>query len=336
MPGNPIARPLAQAYRHRVPKRQAASLEELMASSRLYRMRRIVRFLPAAPRCKVCNVPFAGPGKVFKLAGLGQSRKNPSMCTACFERAPVGGAETEVGVLFADVRGFTALVEASSPEEVRDLLAPFYRTARNVLMRHEAVIDKLVGDEVMGLFIPLLIRDDPIGKMVAAAVDLLAELGDSEPPLPVGAGADFGPAFVGNVGEEDVKDFTALGDVVNTAQRLQAAADPGQVVLSERVYEAVREHFPNAARVELELKGKAGPVAARVIDVSVRRASPEPSRWLIESVVPAGASVTEHEDVIIPGAYKSGTREERAWPQAMCHGRHPAVPRLPINFRSSI
>jgi adenylate cyclase len=248
-----------------VAKRQAGSLEELMASSRLYRMRKLVRLLPAPPRCKICNVPFAGPGKVFKLAGLGQSRKNPSMCTACFERAPVGGAETEIGVLFADVRGFTGMAEATSPEGAADLLAPFYRTARDVLLRHEAVIDKLVGDEVMGLFIPLLIREDPIAKMVAAGVDLLEELGSLALPLPVGAGADFGRAFVGNVGEEDVKDFTALGDVVNTAARLQAAAETGQLVVSERVYEAVQERFPNARRVDLELKGKATPVPARII-----------------------------------------------------------------------
>ena len=236
-----------------------------MASSNLYRMRRFVRLLPAPPRCKICNVPFGGPGKLFQLVGLGQSRKNPSMCNTCFERAPVGGAEIEVGVLFADVRGFTALAEASSPEAVKDLLAPFYRTARDVLLRHEAVIDKLVGDEVMALFIPLLIRDDAIAKMVAAAVDLVEELGALESPLPVGAGVDFGRAFVGNVGEEDVKDFTALGDVVNTAQRLQSAAEPGQVLLSEHVYEAVKDRFPHAARVELVLKGKAAPVRARVI-----------------------------------------------------------------------
>jgi|SRR5215207_9268135 len=85
---------------------QPVSLSELMSSSRLYRMRRIVRFVPRSPRCKLCNFPFAGPGRVFRLAGFGQSRKHPNMCTAGFERAPVVGAEIEVGVLFADVRGY--------------------------------------------------------------------------------------------------------------------------------------------------------------------------------------------------------------------------------------
>jgi adenylate cyclase len=70
-----------------------------------------------------------------------------------------------------------------------------------------------------------------------------------------------------HVGEEEVKDFTALGDVVNTAARLQAQAQPAQLILPERVYEAVRERFPAAKPVELELKGKSAPVAAHLIEV---------------------------------------------------------------------
>jgi adenylate cyclase len=180
----------------------------------------------------------------------------------------VGGAELDVGVLFADVRDYTSLVESASPEWAAALLAPFYRAARDVLMRNDAVIDKLVGDEVMALFIPLFIGEEPIKKMVDAGIELVqqtAVLG-----LEVGAGADFGVAYVGNVGEEEVKDFTALGDVVNTASRLQAQADPGQLIVSERVYEAVRDRFPTVEPVELELKGKAEPVPAYVIDAVAR------------------------------------------------------------------
>src|SRR6266511_5919888 len=122
------------------------------------------------------------------------------------------------------------------------------------------VIDKLVGDEVMGLFIPLFIGEHVVRKMVEAGIELLEQTGAVG--LEVGAGADFGIAYVGNVGEEEVKDFTALGDVVNTAARLQARAEPAQLILSERVYEAVRDRFPTLEPVELELKGKAEPVPA--------------------------------------------------------------------------
>jgi class 3 adenylate cyclase len=165
-----------------------------------------------------------------------------------------GGTELEIGVLFADVRGFTSLAEDAAPEEVAARLAPFYKAARSVLIRNDAVIDKLVGDEVMALFIPTLIGEAAIDKMVSAGVELLENVGAA---LPVGAGADFGPAYVGNVGEEDVKDFTALGDVVNTAPRLQAQAEAGQLVVLKRVFDAVRDRFPSSKRSQAEGKGRA-------------------------------------------------------------------------------
>jgi adenylate cyclase len=236
-------------------RKEAASLDELMASSWLYRFRKVMRFVPRSPRCKVCNVPFAGPGRAFKLAGLGPSRKNPNMCTTCFERAPVGGTELEIGVLFADVRGFTSLAEEAAPEEVAARLAPFYKTARSVLIRHDAIIDKLVGDEVMALFIPTFIGEAAIDNLVSAGVELHENVGQV---LPVGAGPDFGPAYVGNVGEEDVKDFTALGDVVNTA----APPGPGRSGPARRLGPGLRwgsrpVSLLGAPRSRAEGKGRA-------------------------------------------------------------------------------
>jgi adenylate cyclase len=73
---------------------------------------------------------------------------------------------------------------------------------------------------------------------------------------------------VGNVGSEEVKDFTAIGDTVNTAARLQAAAQPGQVVMSDRVYRLVAHRHPQAREVRLEVKGKSDPVLARVVTVA--------------------------------------------------------------------
>jgi adenylate cyclase len=102
--------------------------------------------------------------------------------------------------------------------------------------------------------------------MVEAEIELLEQT--ASVGLEVGAGADFGVAYVGNLGEEEVKDFTALCDVVNTAARLQSKAEAGQLVLSERVYHAVRDGFPAAESIELELKGKSAPVAAHLIDVT--------------------------------------------------------------------
>src|SRR5438477_13040938 len=107
--------------------------------------------------------------------------------------------------------------------------------------------------------------------MCDAEGDLLKAVGfggDAEPWLPLGVGMDFGRAFVGNVGVGEVKDFTAIGDVVNTASRLQAEASAGQIVLSDKVFEMVRERYPDAPGVELQLKGKAEPVVAHVVSTA--------------------------------------------------------------------
>src|SRR4029453_10706270 len=98
------------------------------------------------------------------------------------------------------------------------MLNEFYEAAIDVLCRY-AIVDKLVGDEVMALYLPRLLTDDAGEHMVQDARDLLAAAGSL---LHVGIGLDYGRAYVGNVGSGDVKDFTAIGDVGNTAARLPA------------------------------------------------------------------------------------------------------------------
>jgi len=174
-----------------------------------------------------------------------------------------------VGVLFADMRGYTSMAEKEAPEAIARLLNRFYAVATDVLASRDALIDKLVGDEVMALFLTGFTGPGCFRKMASAAEGLLQGVGhgSSEGPwLPLGIGLDFGLAFVGNVGSGEVKDFTALGDVVNTAARLQAEAKAGQIVISERVYREVAERYPNVPLVELQLKGKTEPVAARVVE----------------------------------------------------------------------
>ena len=177
--------------------------------------------------------------------------------------------EIEVGVLFVDMRGYTPLAESKSPEEVVGLLNRFYAVATGVLCKHDAVIDKLIGDEVMALFLTGLTGRDCCEKM-AAAEGILRGVGYGSregPWLPLGVGVDFDRAFVGNVGSGEVKDFTAIGDVVNTAARLQGEAKSGQMVISERVYQEVAERYPFTPQIELRLKGKSEPVSARIVSI---------------------------------------------------------------------
>jgi adenylate cyclase len=198
----------------------------------------------------------------MRRLGFGPSRKNPGLCNTCFEKAPMGGAEIELGVLFADVRGFTSLSEQMEPDAVAQMLNRFYASATEVLTR-SAIIDKLVGDEVMALYLPQLLSDRWEDDMLRDARDLLDAVGT----LPLGVGLDVGRAFVGNVGSGEVKDFTALGDVVNTAARLQSSASAGQIVLSERLFGRLTEAPAGAVCASLELKGKRELESARVVDL---------------------------------------------------------------------
>src|SRR3981189_3463626 len=90
---------------------------------------------------------WGGGGGIMRRGGFGPSRKNPSLCNTCFEKAPMGGVEMELGVLFADVRGFTTMAEEMSGDAVAELLNRFYSASTAVLTR-TAIVDKLVGDEV--------------------------------------------------------------------------------------------------------------------------------------------------------------------------------------------
>jgi adenylate cyclase len=236
--------------------------------------KRFLRALPSTPRCGYCGAPFAGLGaRIVKPLGYRPSRKNPNLCSTCVELAPPGGTTMEVGVLFADVRGFTSRSEGITPAEATAVLRRFYSHAEKTLFP-EALIDKLIGDEVMALYLPVLVvpgvaePDDDTRRQVATVMvdharELLERVGygsHGAPEVEVGIGLDFGEAFIGNIGSEAVHDFTAIGDVVNTAARLQAQAAGGEVVVSARL--AAFLDPPPGQLEQLEIKGKQDPVPA--------------------------------------------------------------------------
>jgi adenylate cyclase len=114
----------------------------------------VLRSLPRSPRCAVCGAPFAGVGgRIVRPLGYRPSRKNPTVCATCVEYAPPGGIVQYTGVLFADLRGFTERFAGVDPSKVPPVLRRFYRCAEDVLFP-DAIIDKLIGDEVMALYLP--------------------------------------------------------------------------------------------------------------------------------------------------------------------------------------
>ncbi|MGH7933884.1 MAG: adenylate/guanylate cyclase domain-containing protein [Candidatus Binataceae bacterium] len=226
------------------------------------------RSLPAPPRCKTCYAPFRGlGGKLVALAGFAPSRKNPNFCARCYEGLGQGGAEIDIAVLFADVRGSTRMGEQLEPAAFAKVLDRFYRAVTDVLVRHDAIIDKLIGDEVMALFIPGVCGPQYCQRAAEAAVALMRAVGygpSKEPWMPIGAAVNSGLSFVGNVGGESISDFTALGDPVNTASRLASKAAAGEVLLSEPIYATAAGRLPNLERRTLALQGKEAPFTVRV------------------------------------------------------------------------
>src|ERR671934_189330 len=221
--------------------------------------RRLFGLMPCASRCKFCNAPFKGRySGAFKTVGYTPSRKNPHICARCIERAPEGGAVVPVSVLFADVRGYTALCEQLKPEEVASLVKTFYETSSSALLAHEGLLGQIAGDEIEGIFVPGLAGSQYRRKAVEAARSLVRAVRYTS--LEVGIGVASGEEFVGNVAGGGYKDFAAVGDVTNVAARLTASARDGQIVVDEETYEAVAPAFPDAKREELTLKGKSAAV----------------------------------------------------------------------------
>jgi adenylate cyclase len=241
--------------------------------------RRFFGTLPRDPRCINCHTPFAGWGGAVarRLRGTRPSTKNPRFCTQCHfvtSEYP-GGAEVELTMLFVDVRGSTALAETMDAARFGALMNRFYEATIRVLVRANAFIDKLVGDEVTALFIPGFVGPRHAQAAVEAGRDLLRVTGhgDREGPwVPVGVGIHTGMAWVGSiVGAGGAADFTALGDNPNIAARLASQAGAGEVLVSEATLSAAGLESGDMERRELELKGKSRPVNVRVFTSSAGR-----------------------------------------------------------------
>jgi adenylate cyclase len=214
---------------------------------RLLRRRRVFRRLPSPPRCKLCGVPFAGiGGLVLRHVGFARSPGNPSLCTKCLgklRKQGMSGVEIPVTLFFSDVRGSTALGEQMRPTDFHAFLERFYRLASEAIIRHDGLVDKVVGDEVVALFFAGISGPNHAAAAVAAAIDMAerAARPNATPsgPIPVGTAVHTGEAFVGGTGPGGtIEDFTALGDVVNTTARLASAASAGELIVSVAAAEA--------------------------------------------------------------------------------------------------
>jgi adenylate cyclase len=162
------------------------------------------------------------------------------------------------------------MAERMSAGVFTQLMNRFYREANRVLIESDAMVDKLVGDEVIGLYLPSM--GAHATKAIKAAQNLLRVTGHADsngPWVPVGVGVHTGVAYVGAVGStETVTDFTAMGDAVNVAARLAKVAGPGEILISDRAYELSGLELGKLERQILELKGRTEPISVRVLRVT--------------------------------------------------------------------
>jgi adenylate cyclase len=235
------------------------------------RLRRLFRHLPHDPRCKFCNAPFQGVGGALVRAVFGkqQSDLNPRFCNLCemASRQFPGGAEVEMSMLFADVRGSTALSERMGATAFSQLINRFYTKATKVIIEEDGLVDKLAGDEVAAFWGAGFAGPDYVRRTVKVAQDLSRIM--AREGIPVGIGVHSGIAYFGAMGTaEGLRDFSAIGDEVNTAARLAAQAAAGEIIVSERALEKAGLDGGDLESRSLELKGISAPVPVRVMRVS--------------------------------------------------------------------
>jgi adenylate cyclase len=207
--------------------------------------------------------PYVGPRLATRL------QEEPSM-------AELGGHEAEISVLFADLAGFTTYSDERSPIEVVDMLNTYWADAvPTVTEREGGLIERFAGDAILVVFNALDDQPDHAVHAVRAAVEMQQSAEETArdhadwPRFRIGV--NTGPAALAVVGAGQQRSFTAIGDTTNVAARLQAAAEPGSVLIGEATYELVRDEIPAMPYGEIELKGKPAPVPVYEVFASADR-----------------------------------------------------------------
>jgi class 3 adenylate cyclase len=178
----------------------------------------------------------------------------------------LGGTRRDITVLFADISGFTPLSEELEPESAMRLLNDFLTLAGRAVFEQEGTLDKFTGDEVMALFNAPVDQEDHALRAVAAALTIRHRLQTfecdaiSERRLHFKIGISSGEVVVGNAGMPNLMNYTAIGDTVNVAKRLQEEAEPDQILITARTYEAVQGKVSARALGPRHVKGRTAAV----------------------------------------------------------------------------
>ena len=177
----------------------------------------------------------------------------------------LGGIRKPITILFCDIRGFTAYSERLAPEQLVEVLNAYLAMAADAVLEYEGVLDKFIGDAVMGLFNVPLDQTHYTRRAVKAALKMQANIRayhartDEARHLNFGVGINAGEAVVGNIGTEQQRNYSAIGDAVNYAKRLQENAKGGQILISEPAYRHVEDFVEVIELPPLQVKGRSTP-----------------------------------------------------------------------------
>jgi adenylate cyclase len=190
------------------------------------------------------------------------------------ENLRLGGNRKEITALFVDIRGFTPLSEKATPEEVVGILNEYLNLCAEAIFKYEGTLDKFIGDATMAIFnAPLDLKDHAFRAVQTAwamkegSVKLQGIIQEKfGKNVRFGIGINTGQAVVGNIGAEIRMDYTAIGDTVNTAARLESNAKPGQILMSKTTYDLVKDRVKAEYLGEIKVKGKSDGIPVYQLD----------------------------------------------------------------------
>jgi len=177
----------------------------------------------------------------------------------------LGGQKRPVVIFFSDIRGFTAMSETMSPDDIATLLTEYFTEMVELVFEHGGTLDKFMGDAMLALWGAPIVHEDDADRAMQCALDQLTALeklnrkwkAEGRPELGVGFGINFGEVFAGNIGSDRRLEYTVIGDAVNTASRLCANAGRNEILISEPFYRELK-HPPGVETLEpIQVKGKA-------------------------------------------------------------------------------
>ena len=226
------------------------------------------RLLPHDPRCKICRSPFEGMGGLVMRTVLNRRRSdlNPQFCSICedYVKKHQGGAEVEMSMLFADVRGSTALSEQMNPTEFQKLINRFYVGATDIIAKEHGLVEKLAGDAVASFWGAGFAGKNYVARTIRTAQKIQQNMKAQN--IPVGIGVHAGVAYFGAMGSAGgLVDISAIGDEVNAAARIASQAEAGEILVSEAALTLAEIDSGELESRTLELKGIRKPMTVRVM-----------------------------------------------------------------------